>query len=57
MVSLRQFNRLGVYGWWLNKLMGKRDLSPTHVKRLLDVVQKLDRFVDPIVVMSAKPGL
>ena len=35
----------------------QRDLSPTHVKRLLDVVKKIDRFVDPIVVMSPRPGV
>ena len=35
----------------------QRDLSPTHVKRLHEVVKKIDRFVDPIVVMSVKPGL
>ncbi len=35
----------------------QRDLSPAHVKRLQDVVKKIDRFVDPIVVMSVKPGL
>ena len=35
----------------------QRDLSPTHVKRLHDVVKKIDRFVDPIVAMSPKPGL
>src|SRR5262245_41792861 len=35
----------------------QRDLSPAHVKRLQDVVKKLDRFVDPVVVMSPKPGL
>ena len=34
----------------------QRDLSPTHAKRLQDVVKKLDRFVDPIVVVSPKPG-
>jgi ParB family chromosome partitioning protein len=34
----------------------QRDLSPTHVKRLQEVVRKLDRFVDPIVVVSPKPG-
>src|SRR5262245_51516152 len=28
----------------------QRDLSPTHVKRLQEVVRKIDRFVDPIVV-------
>jgi ParB family chromosome partitioning protein len=35
----------------------QRDLSPTHVKRLLDVVKKIDRFVDPVVIMSPRPGL
>jgi ParB family chromosome partitioning protein len=35
----------------------QRDLSPTHVKRLQEVVKKLDRFIDPIVAMSPKPGL
>jgi ParB family chromosome partitioning protein len=35
----------------------QRDLSPTHVKRLQDVVKKIDRFVDPIVVVSPQPGV
>ena len=35
----------------------QRDLSPTHAKRLTDVVKRLDRFVDPIVAVSPKPGL
>jgi ParB family chromosome partitioning protein len=35
----------------------QRDLSPTHAKRLTDVIKKLDRFVDPIVAVSPKPGL
>ena len=35
----------------------QRDLSPTHVKRLQEVVKRIDRFVDPVVVMSVKPGL
>jgi ParB family chromosome partitioning protein len=35
----------------------QRDLSPTHVKRLQDVVKKIDRFVDPVVVMSPRPGV
>jgi ParB family transcriptional regulator, chromosome partitioning protein len=34
----------------------QRDLSPTHAKRLQDVVKKIDRFVDPIVVVSPEPG-
>jgi ParB family chromosome partitioning protein len=35
----------------------QRDLSPTHVKRLQDVVKKIDRFVDPVVIMSPRPGV
>jgi len=35
----------------------QRDLSPTHAKRLTDVVRKIDRFVDPIVVVSPEPGV
>jgi ParB family transcriptional regulator, chromosome partitioning protein len=35
----------------------QRDLSPTHAKRLTEAVKKLDRFVDPIVAVSPKPGL
>jgi ParB family chromosome partitioning protein len=35
----------------------QRDLSPTHVKRLTDVVKKIDRFVDPIVAVSPRPGV
>lgn len=35
----------------------QRDLSPAHVKRLLNVVKKIDRFVDPIVVTSPRAGV
>ncbi len=35
----------------------QRDLSPTHTKRLTDVVKKIDRFVDPVVVVSPRAGL
>ncbi len=35
----------------------QRDLSPTHVKRLLTAIKKTDRFIDPIVVMSPNPGV
>ena len=34
----------------------QRDLSPTHAKRLKDVIKKLDRFIDPIVVIHHGPG-
>jgi ParB family transcriptional regulator, chromosome partitioning protein len=35
----------------------QRDLSPTHAKRLTEMVRKVDRFVDPIVVVSPKAGV
>ena len=35
----------------------QRDLSPTHAKRLQEVVRKIDRFVDPIVVVTPEPGV
>jgi ParB family chromosome partitioning protein len=35
----------------------QRDLSPAHARRLTEVVKKLDRFLDPIVVVSKQPGV
>ncbi len=35
----------------------QRDLSPAHAKRLTEVVKKLDRFLDPVVVVSPRPGV
>lgn len=35
----------------------QRDISPTHAKRLQEVIRKIDRFVDPIVATSPKPGV
>jgi ParB family chromosome partitioning protein len=35
----------------------QRDVSPTHVKRLQEAVKRLDRFVDPIVAVSPRPGV
>jgi ParB family chromosome partitioning protein len=34
----------------------QRDLSPTHAKRLQEVVKRIDRFVDPIVAVQPQPG-
>ena len=34
----------------------QRDLSPTHAKRLQEMVKKVGRFVDPVVVVSPHPG-
>jgi glycosyltransferase involved in cell wall biosynthesis len=31
-VSLEEFNRLGVPGWWLNKRLGRRDLNPRQMR-------------------------
>jgi ParB family chromosome partitioning protein len=33
----------------------QRDLSPAHAKRLREVIQKLDRFIDPIVAVRHGP--
>jgi ParB family chromosome partitioning protein len=35
----------------------QRDLSPTHAKRLQENVKRLDRFVDPVVAISPRPGV
>ncbi|MDR7522772.1 MAG: ParB N-terminal domain-containing protein [Armatimonadota bacterium] len=35
----------------------QRRLSPAHARRLQEVVRKLDRFIDPIVVVSPSPGV
>lgn len=35
----------------------QRDLSPTHVKRLVTATKRLDRFVDPVVATSPTPGV
>jgi len=35
----------------------QRDVSPTHVKRLTEAVRRVDRFVDPIVVVSPQAGV
>src|SRR4029450_2213631 len=35
----------------------QRGLSPTHAKRLTESIKRLDRFVDPIVAISPRPGV
>jgi ParB family chromosome partitioning protein len=35
----------------------QRDLSPTHARRLEEVIKRLGRFVDPLVVVSPEPGV
>jgi len=34
----------------------QRDLSPTHAKRLKEVIKRLDRFIDPIVAVRHAAG-
>src|ERR1700726_3037442 len=34
----------------------QRDLSPAHMKRLLEVMKKLKRFTEPIVVVRSEDG-
>ncbi|MFB3818442.1 MAG: ParB N-terminal domain-containing protein [Candidatus Methylomirabilales bacterium] len=34
----------------------QRDLSAAHAKRLREVIKKLDRFIDPVVVVRQGPG-
>ena len=31
-VSMHEFNRMGVPGWWLNKALGRRDLNPRQMR-------------------------
>ncbi|HLT35872.1 MAG TPA: chromosome partitioning protein ParB, partial [Enhygromyxa sp.] len=34
----------------------QRDLSATHAKRMTDVIDKLDRFLDPVIAVRAESG-
>ncbi len=52
-VSVRQFNRLGVFGWWLNGKLGRKDLSPTQM-RVYEMLLPLAKLMDRIGV---GPGL
>ncbi len=52
-VSLRQFNRLGVYGWWVSGLFKKKDLSPTQM-RLYELMLPIAKLLD---WMKIGPGL
>lgn len=41
----QEFNRLGVYGWWLNGKLGRADLSPMQMRiyeRLLPIAKLLE---------------
>ena len=52
-VSARQFNRLGVLGWWASGLLRKKDLSPFQM-RVYELLMPLARLIDKIGI---GPGL
>ncbi len=52
-VSVKQFNRLGVYGWWVSGLLGKKDLSPTQM-RIYELMLPIAKLLD---WMKIGPGL
>ena len=44
-VSMEEFNRLGVPGWWMNKQLGRRDLNPRQMRmfeRLLPLAKVME---------------
>jgi SAM-dependent methyltransferase len=46
-VSLEEFNRLGVPGWYLNKRLGRRDLNPRQMRLfewLLPLAKLMERM-------------
>jgi glycosyltransferase involved in cell wall biosynthesis len=52
-VMLKQFNRLGVLGWWVNKLRGRQTLSPRDMKAF----EKLLPIAKLLEAVSPLPGL
>jgi glycosyltransferase involved in cell wall biosynthesis len=51
--SVRQFNRLGVFGWWLNGKLGRKDLSPFQM-RVYELMLPIAKLMDRV---RAGPGL
>lgn len=51
--SISEFNRLGVFGWWFNKLIGKESISSWQ-GALFSMLMPLARVVEKI---AALPGL
>jgi glycosyltransferase involved in cell wall biosynthesis len=61
-VSVREFNRLGVLGWWVNGKLGRRDLSPAQMRTyelMLPLAKLLDRIgIGPglsLIIVARKP--
>jgi glycosyltransferase involved in cell wall biosynthesis len=52
-VSMQEFNRLGVPGWWLNKQLGRRDLNPRQM-RAFEALLPLAKLAE---AMKLWPGL
>ncbi|MEQ8844452.1 MAG: bifunctional glycosyltransferase/class I SAM-dependent methyltransferase [Phycisphaerales bacterium] len=52
-VETREFNRLGVLGWWINKKRGRRHISPVQT-RVFNALLPLARLVERI---DGLPGL
>lgn len=52
-VEMRQFNRFGVLGWWLNGKLGRKDLSPGQM-RLFELLLPLAKLHD---ATGIGPGL
>jgi glycosyltransferase involved in cell wall biosynthesis len=52
-VSVREFNRLGVYGWLLNKMLKKSELNPRQM-RLYELLLPLAKLMD---FLHLGPGL
>jgi SAM-dependent methyltransferase len=51
--SVRQFNRLGVLGWWVNKQWGRTSISPWQA-RIFSMLMPLARLIEKF---DALPGL
>jgi glycosyltransferase involved in cell wall biosynthesis len=52
-VQMGEFNRLGVPGWWVNKQLGRRDLSPRQM-RLFELLLPIAKAAE---AMKLGPGL
>jgi len=52
-VSARQFNRLGVLGWWASGVLGKQELTPFQM-RVYELVLPIAKLIDWI---GLGPGL
>ena len=52
-ISLEEFNRMGVPGWWVNKKLGRRDLNPRQM-RAFEWLLPLAKLVE---ALKLGPGL